>query len=265
MYFTYKNALVHYQIKGNIRGKTVLAVHGFTENLRIWKPLRKALENDFRFLLPDLLGHGKSEASGEVLSMEEQADMLHALMDFQGIEKAVLVGHSMGGYIALAFAELYPGRTEAIILLNSHPFADGNEKMEARRQGIRVAQQDKIKYLSTAIPSFFAPYNREIFRTEIQKLVEQAASMPLKGITGALLGMLARKDRSALLLEQKLFPAAWLVSRDDPLINAKLFEEKAAQASNALFFRIMDGGHMSYVENPEEMIAYIQEFLKQLK
>ncbi len=265
MYFQYKNALVHFKRKGNIHGKTVLAVHGFTENANMWKGLSKALKNDYDFILPDLLGHGKSEPTGEVLSMEEQAGMLKLLLQRQGIEKAILIGHSMGGYIALAFAELFPEKTEAIVLLNSHPFADGPEKIESRRQGIRVAKQNKNQFLATAIPSFFAPYNREKFHSEITGLITDSTRMSTEGITGALLGMISRKDRSNILFNQNEIPAAWIISRDDPLIDFKTFEQKASEAKNGLYFRVMDGGHMSYLESPAQMSAHIEEFLKQLK
>ncbi len=262
MYFSYKNTLVHYDIKGDFRGLPVLLVHGFTENRRMWKPVYKALSNNL-YLIPDLLGHGKSGLTGEVLTMEEQAGMLRALLDFQGITKAVLVGHSMGGYIGLAFAEMFPERTAGLVLLNSHPYADDEAKARARQLAIRKAMTDKTGFLSEAIPGFFAPYNREKYHQEITELIRQAARMPVRGITGALAGMKLRKDRSRLFFDQTDYSTGWIIGRHDPLIDAAAFEKEAAR-HQYLFFRVLPHGHMSYVENPDELIQALHDFFQTL-
>ncbi len=262
MYFSYKNTLVHYRIKGALNGLPVLLIHGFTENSRMWKPVYKNLDAN-RYLIPDLLGHGKSGLTGDVLTMEEQAEMLRTLLDFQGISRAVLVGHSMGGYIALAFAEMFPGRTAGLVLLNSHPFADGEAKARARDLAIRKAETGKIAFLSEAIPGFFAPYNREKHREAIAKLIRQAARMPVRGITGALAGMKLRKDRSKLFFAPADYPTGWIIGRHDPLIDAGAFEKHAATHPH-LFFRILPHGHMSYVENPGELTQALNDFFQTL-
>ncbi len=259
MIFSYKNALISYKIKGNRHKPVIAALHGFTENRNMWKALYKALKQEFYFLLPDLLGHGKSTLTGEVLTMEEQADMLKSLLDFQGIGKVNLIGHSMGGYIALAFAEMYPERTESILLLNSHPFADDPDKVEARKRSMDAARQNKRKYLAETVPGFFASYHREVFKGAIEKLVDDACKMPVEGITGALAGMMLRKDRSAMFFDSRNFRKGWIIAKDDPLIAPELFEKKAENAKD-LYFKIIDGGHMSYVENKEGMIAAVLDF-----
>ena len=262
MYFTFKNTRVHYRVKGNIHGLAVLLVHGFTETRQMWKHVYRALP-DYHYLIPDLLGHGKSGLTGDILTMEEQAQMLRDLMDFQGIDKAVLIGHSMGGYIATAFAEMFPGRLAGLVLLNSHPFSDSEAKARARNIAVEKASKNKIAFLSEAIPSFFAPYNRKRFSGSINKLIRQAARMPVKGVTGALTGMKLRKDRSALFFEPAGYPKAWIISRNDPLIDAGAFEKQAKQYPH-LFFRSLPDGHMSYVENPEELADVLQSFLQSI-
>ncbi len=261
MLFKYKNSFVRYSLKGKPGKTAVLAVHGFTENRKMWKPLYKALDEDYFFILPDLLGHGKTTFTGAFLTMEEQAEMLASLLNFQGIDQAVVIGHSMGGYIALAFAEMFPEKLRGLILLNSHPFADSKEKRRARAEAVTKAENDKFAFVAEAIPGFFAPYNREKFKREIDELVREASRGPVAGITGALRGMALRKDRSAYLFDKTPYPKAWLISRDDPLIDFKAFETAAAKSAD-LFFRVMQGGHMSYVESPEEMIAFVSEFLE---
>jgi len=264
MYFSYKNTLVHYQLKGAPDKPAVLFVHGFTESAAMWKSLSKTLKNQFRIVLPDLLGHYKTGLTGNILTMEEQAEMLASLLDYQGIRQAHLIGHSMGGYISLAIAELFPEKVRSITLLNSHPYADPPEKIEARKKGAQAVLRDKYAFLSQTIPGFFAPYNREKLAREIGELIKTAMKMPARGIAGALLGMMSRKDRSELFFQTTDIPRAWIISRDDPLIDVNKFQTDARSAKD-LYFKIIDGGHMSYLENPEEMIAAVLNFLKKIK
>ena len=262
MYFDYKNTRIHYRLKGRTNGPAVLLIHGFTETADMWKPLSKTLKDSYMLLIPDLLGHYKTGLTGDVLTMEEQAEMLARLMDYQGTGKAHLIGHSMGGYISLALAELFPEKVHSLTLLNSHPYADPPEKIEGRRKGVQAVMQDKYAYLSQTIPGFFAPYNREKLSREIDGLIRKAMKMPARGIAGALLGMMTRKDRSSLFFNNKDFARAWIISQDDPLIDPGFFQNEASKDKD-LYFRIIDGGHMSYLENPEEMIAAVLNFLSE--
>jgi pimeloyl-ACP methyl ester carboxylesterase len=231
----------------------------------MWNPLVKALQDDYLFIIPDLAGHGKSGLTGEILTMEEQAEMLRNLLDFQGIHRAILIGHSMGGYISLAFAELFPDRLHGLLLLNSHPYADGPAKIQSRRIGAANALQSKIRFLSGTIPGFFADYNRDKLNSTIEKLIAEASVMPARGISGALLGMMTRKDRSTLFFDSsQTFARCWIISADDPLINPGKFEEEAMKNPH-IFFRKISGGHMSYVENPGEMIDAVKKFLRNIK
>ncbi len=264
MYSDYKNTRIHYRIKGNPSGPAVMLIHGFTETAAMWKPLINVLKEKYFLFLPDLLGHYKSGLTGDVLTMEEQAEMLARLMTMQGIEKVHLIGHSMGGYISLALAELYPEKVQSITLLNSHPYADPADKIEGRRKGVQAVLQDKYAYLSQTIPGFFAAYNREKFSGEIDKLIRKAMKMPARGIAGALRGMMTRKDRSSLFFHQKNYASAWIISKDDPLIDPGFFQREA-EKDKELYFKIIEGGHMSYIENPSEMIKVISDFLHNLE
>ncbi|NPA42584.1 MAG: alpha/beta fold hydrolase [Chlorobi bacterium] len=260
MQTTFKNTRAFYKLKGNPAGEAVVLVHGFTETPRMWKVLEDDLKKEFRLLIPRLLGHGKTGLTGPVLTMEEQALMIARLMDWHGIRKAHFVGHSMGGYISLAFAELYPERVLGLTLLNSHPFADPPDKRQARREGARAVKENAYAYLSALIPSFFAPYNREKLQKEIRKLICEAVQMPPEGIAGALLGMMVRPDRSDLFGQAGPYPKAWIISKDDPLIDADAFERKAREMQG-VELKVLDGGHMSWLENPDGMRRAVSDFL----
>ena len=114
---TYKNTKISFTDEG--KGTAVVLLHGFLENKTMWKAFVPELSKKYRVITVDLLGHGETECLGYVHAMEDQADMLFALLLHLKIRKVVLVGHSMGGYVALAFAELYPDYMKGLFLLNS--------------------------------------------------------------------------------------------------------------------------------------------------
>src|SRR5690606_33729582 len=105
---SYKNIAINYTDQG--KGTAVVLLHGFLENLHMWDSLKNELSRKYRVIAIDLLGHGKTDCLGYIHSMEDNADCVHAVLSELRIRKAVLAGHSMGGYIALAFAELYPDK-----------------------------------------------------------------------------------------------------------------------------------------------------------
>ena len=102
----YKNITIDYTATG--KGTAVVLLHGFLENQTMWQYLAPVLATKYRVITIDLLGHGNTDCLGYVHTMEDQADMVHHVLHELKIRKSVLIGHSMGGYVALAFAELYP-------------------------------------------------------------------------------------------------------------------------------------------------------------
>ena len=124
--FNYKNTNITYNDSG--KGNAVFLLHGFLENATMWNDLITHLEKRYRVIAVNLLGHGTSECYGYVHTMEDQADMLFALVTELRLRKISLIGHSMGGYVALAFAELYPDNIRSMILLNSSAQPDTAER-----------------------------------------------------------------------------------------------------------------------------------------
>ena len=112
--------------------KVVVLLHGYLENMLVWDNFVPLLYKEVRVITLDIPGHGISEVKGEIHTMDYLADTLAAALEKLGIEKATIVGHSMGGYVALAFAERHPDRTEGVVLLHSTPYADSEEKRRNR-------------------------------------------------------------------------------------------------------------------------------------
>ena len=261
MYFPYKNTSIHFKIKGE--GAPVLLLHGFLESGDIWKNIHQHLGEDYMFIIPDLLGHGKSGLTGTFLSMEEQAEAMAGLCQYLGINEFAVAGHSMGGYISLALAEMYPEKLSGLMLFHSHPFADDDVKKKARDLAVSKVKKDKTTFIEQSIPGFFAPGNQEKFQNEIKKLIRKARKMPVEGISGALRGMKIRKDRSELFFSKTNYIKWWVLGEKDPLVNAPAWY-KQYQKNPHVQIHMLPDGHMGFIENKKEVTALFKTFLNQI-
>ena len=127
----------------------------------MWDAFVPEFSKKHRVITIDLLGHGETECLGYVHSMEDNADVVHAVLTELRIRKAVFVGHSMGGYIALAFAELYPDNVKGLVLLNSTSRADSDERKLNRDRAIKAVKQSFTNFISLSIANLFSEENRE--------------------------------------------------------------------------------------------------------
>ena len=159
--FTYKNTQISYTESG--KGSALVFLHGFLENKNMWIPYEKYFSNKFRVITIDLFGHGKSENLGYIHTMEDHADMVFALLSDLRIRKATLVGHSMGGYVALAFAELYPDHLKSLVLINASSRADSEERKMNRDRAIQVVKKNAKVFISMAINNLFSDDARAYF------------------------------------------------------------------------------------------------------
>ena len=139
---SYKNTVIHYTDQG--KGTAVVLLHGFLENQSMWNTFLPELSKKYRIITMDLLGHGATECLGYVHTMEDQADMVHHVLQKLKIRKAALIGHSMGGYVTLAFAELYPNTVKGIVLINSTSRADSDERKRNRARAIVAVKQNYL-------------------------------------------------------------------------------------------------------------------------
>ena len=137
------------------KGKTIVLLHGFTETSKIWDSFRDQLSESFRVIVIDLAGHGKSESLEPVHSMELQADVVYEVLKQRKVKKCLMIGHSMGGYVTLAFTSKYPEMLKGLCLFHSHPFPDSPEDLKNRNRTIKVVEQDKFGFVSRFITSLF--------------------------------------------------------------------------------------------------------------
>ena len=255
----YKNTKISYTDEG--KGSAVLLLHGFLENKTMWKAFVSDLAKKHRVITLDLLGHGETECIGYVHVMEDQADMIYTLMLYLKIRKVVLVGHSMGGYVALAFAELYPEHVKGLLLLNSTSKADSEERKINRARAIVAVKQNYGAFVSMSIANLFSEDNRERLSKEIEKVKKEALKTPLQGIVAAIEGMKIRKDRQALL-HFATYPIELVLGKKDGVLN---YDENIEQIEGTkVQLTTFPDGHMSHIENEKELKQVLENFLKKV-
>lgn len=253
----YKNTKIAYSETG--KGTTVVLLHGFLENSTMWNWHIEALSKRNRVVCIDLLGHGQTDCLGYVHSMEDQADMVHHVLHELKIRKAILMGHSMGGYVALAFAELYPEMMKGLVLLNSTSRADSEERKINRDRAVLAVKQNYTAFIRMSIANLFSEENRERLIPEIELVRNEALKTPLQGIVAALEGMKIRKDRE-VILHFATYPMLLILGKKDPVLN---YDENASQIENTKVELVtFDDGHMSHIENREKLTSALIQFLK---
>jgi pimeloyl-ACP methyl ester carboxylesterase len=255
----YKNINVSYSDTG--KGTTVVLLHGFLENKLMWNELVPELSLKNRVVSIDLLGHGQTDCLSYIHTMEDQADMVQAVLHELKIRKAVFVGHSMGGYVALAFAELYPEKIKGLVLMNSTSYADSKERKVNRDRAIKAVKQDYTTFVRLSIANLFSEENREKITLQIEKVKLEALKTTLQGIIAALEGMKIRKDRE-VLLHLTDYPKLIILGKKDGVLN---YEENRNQIENTSVELVtFPDGHMSHIENKEELKLVFKDFLKKI-
>lgn len=254
---TYKNINLAYSETG--KGTAIVLLHGFLENSSMWDFFVAEYSKKYRVITIDLLGHGETECLGYVHTMEEMADAVYAVLHELRIRKAIFMGHSMGGYVALAFAELYPDMMKGIVLQNSTSRADSDERKVNRDRAIKAVKLNAEAFVRMSIANLFDEELRERLADDIEHLREQAVKTPLQGIVAALEGMKIRKDRE-VILHFAPYPILLVLGKHDQSL---IYTEHADQVDGTdvkLF--TYPYGHMSHIENRKELLKETLEFFK---
>jgi pimeloyl-ACP methyl ester carboxylesterase len=255
----FKNTAICYSDQG--KGTAVVLLHGFLENQSMWNAILPELIKKNRIITIDLLGHGATECLGYVHSMEDQADVVHHVLNELKIRKAVFIGHSMGGYVALAFAELYPDTVKGIVLVNSTSRADSDERKRNRDRAIVAVKQNYSTFIRMSIANLFSENNRERLADRIEEVKLEALKTPLQGIVAALEGMKIRKDRE-VMLHFAPYPIQLILGKKDGVL---LYEENRDQILDThVQLTTFEDGHMSHIENQAELLVVLSDFLKRV-
>ena len=256
---TYFNQIpIHYTINGN--GPCIVLMHGFLLSSSIWVDLIPKFYKKNQVISIDLPGHGKSGCIAETHTMELMAEVVNSILEENNILKASFIGHSMGGYICLAFAEKYPTKINKLVLLNSSSEEDSQERKINRDRAIKILKQNEVVFVKMAIASLFPEEKRNQFQHYIDEFSNDALDFPVEGIIATIKGMKIRKDRTSVL---KSFQGdKYMISGiEDPIIPISS-SEKVANESQTKLLKVQSG-HMSVNENIDEIveIVYFIDFL----
>jgi len=248
---------VNYSVTGT--GKPVVLLHGFLENIHVWDDFINYLQPDFKVLAIDLPGFGKTAVFSENHTMPFMADAVKTVLDAENIMQATLVGHSMGGYVSLAFAKKFPGLLNGLVLFHSQAAADNAEGKQNRSRTIEVVKNDHKDFITKFIPLLFAKENVPLFAKEIDRLRQMSLKTPAQGVTAALAGMRDRED-SLGLLKQVAFPVFFVIGKQDSRIPLEKILPMLALPEHAEAILLDNTGHMGFVEAPERIFPVLKDF-----
>lgn len=238
----------------------IVLLHGYLESMLVWEDFIPYLYKEVRVVTLDLPGHGISVVQGEEHSMDFLADTVADALRALGIARCTLVGHSMGGYVALAFCERHPEMLDGVVLLSSTPNPDTPEKAENRRREIALVRAGKKELLARVAPAAgFAEENRDRMKDYIEDLTEQVFVTEDDGIVALLNGMIGRKDQNAMLRETRV-PVLLILGRKDGYIPAEVAEKMVADHPEARVVWLENAGHMGFLEEPETTAKALLDF-----
>jgi pimeloyl-ACP methyl ester carboxylesterase len=243
------------------KGRAIVLVHGFLESLEVWfgNGFANALAKKYRVIAIDLPGHGKSDCLGYVQKIERMADVVKDVMSSLHLRRYVIVGHSMGGYVALAFAEKYVENVSGLCLFHSTALADTEEKKLDRDRAIRLVKRSPTKYTNQLVVNLFALANVRYFRREVNWLRRMAAKTKKQAIVACLEGMKIRPNRE-LVLKFAPYPVMFIAGMRDQVIPYKTLVAQSELPKTARLVQLERTGHLGFIEARETTLKKLRAF-----
>lgn len=258
MFTVHRNKKIAYSRSGS--GFPLVFIHGFCEDRSMWNDFTIPFLKQYSIITIDVGGFGHSELP-ETASIQAMAEQVEAVLQTENIQECVLIGHSMGGYIATAFAEFYPQYLKGIVMFHTHPFADTVEKKDIRDKGKAFIEEYGVeKFVTPLIPRLFSNHYRDELRPIIHQLIETAQNYSSEAVIGGLVAMKNRPNRAAIL-EKTTFPVQFIIGKLD---SAVTWEQSLQQTSlpNISDIQVLnDVGHMGMFEATEQTQQMILGFI----
>lgn len=245
------------------KGKDVVLLHGFCESKAIWQQLMSDLSPQARFLAPDLPGFGENPAIHGSISIDEYAAWIAAWMDKQGVSQAKIIGHSLGGYVALALAEKFPEKVSGLCLFHSTARADTAEKQAIRDKTVDFLEANGVSiFVKNFIPSLFASSQQEHLHDTIGEVIRMASQTPDTTAIAVTRAMRDRPERLAVL-EKANFSCLFIGGYEDTAVPMQDVKAQSKLPASADLLLLKDCGHMGMYEQPHACSKAISNFIGQ--
>ncbi|MEO5944575.1 MAG: alpha/beta hydrolase [Ferruginibacter sp.] len=245
------------------KGLPVLLLHGFGEDGSMWDAQINYLKNNFYLIIPDLPGSGRSELlSGKKISMDDYAACIYKILQQEKITKCVMIGHSMGGYITLAFAEKYPALLKAFGLFHSSAYADDAEKIITRKKAIEfIKENGAAAFLKTSVPGLF--FNKIKSKTYIKTLLEKGRCFKPEALIQYYEAMIQRPDRTIILKKFK-GKVLFILGKNDMTVPFQYGLEQSHFPSQSYIYVLRNSAHMGMQEETAKANKSLTAFLESL-
>lgn len=255
---------VFYQTTG--KGMPVVLLHGFLEDHSIWDAYLSLCNTlAVQLIRIDLPGHGRSEVLAPVQNMAMMAEIVKAVMNDLNVYTAAFIGHSMGGYVGLAFAERYPERVVGLCLFHSHAHADTPQKKKDRERAIKVFRYNPKVFVSEAIPNLFAPENAALYPDAVARIRAVAVQTSPESIEACLLGMRNRPDLLHFFHHLPV-PKLVLAGDLDPVMPLEKLKDHTVPNSkwSPVLTVLQNTGHMGFVESERMSVLVLKKWCLKL-
>lgn len=226
------------------KGTPLVLIHGHPLDHTIWEPILPLLENDFELIVPDLRGFGHSETVQSDYRLIDMAADIRALLDNLGIKQAAFGGHSMGGYVALAFWRVFPDRIRGLGLVASHIYADSPERKSSRYETASEINKHGVTILADSFPAKLTA--NLLLRKRLQEIILRQS---VYGVAESLRAMAERDDSSDLVVNLN-FPMVVIHGTHDVLVPIERARDAKLLAEGINLVEIVGAGHMPMMEEP---------------
>lgn len=245
------------------KGKPVMLVHGFGEKSDVWDPIVNILDAEFSFIIPDIPGSGDSPLIDD-MSMEGMAEVLNAIIEAESAareNKITMIGHSMGGYITMAFVEKYADRLNGFGLFHSSAFADTEEKKATRNKGIEfIREHGGFEFLKTATPKLFSEVTLDKRPELIDEQIAGLSNFSADALVLYYQAMMDRPDRTGILRSTTI-PVLFVMGKYDTAVTPEDMLAQCHLPEKSYIHMLQQSGHMGMLEETEKSARILKEFL----
>jgi len=249
---------IFYRTIGN--GRPVVLIHGFGEESNVWENQIELLKDKFQLIIPELPGSGHSEIIAD-MSIDGMAEVIHFIIQHEKIEQCIVIGHSMGGYITLAFAEKYQEYLSAFGLFHSTAYPDNEEKKEVRRKGIEfIKEKGPFEFLRTSIPNQFSPITKKQNPDLVDEFIDGLRNFSADVLVSYYEAMIKRPDRTKVL-KKATAPVLFVMGEHDNAVPLQDVLKQCHLPEKSYIHILYQSGHLGMLEEAEKSNRILEKFL----